>query len=384
MTRLSTACCASVASAICLLLAPAANAATETVIYSFCSQNNCADGGEPAASLTIAEGRLYGTASDIGSPGAGTVYTFNPRSGAEKTVFAFSPQNYEGAYPNGSVLNVSNALYGLTELGGIYGGGALFSLDRKTGAGTVVHAFGDGSDGASPCWANSLILVKGKLYGTTYSGGAHNNGIVFSIDPSSGTEVILHSFQNADGANPSSGLIEIGGALYGTTVSGGFADDGTVFSIDPRTGAETVLYSFKGGSDGGYPAGGLLAYKGILYGTTSATAFSLDPGTDVETVLHTFHGGADGFEPTGGLINMHGTLYGTTKSGGTGCRGGGCGTVFSIDPQSGAESVTYAFQDNGSDGIGPFAGLVEFKGALYGTTEFGGTNDTGTIFKIMP
>jgi len=385
MMKIRIACLAGAAASISLLHAQAANAATETVLYSFCSQNDCADGGEPTAPLTIAGDTLYGTASDIDSPGAGTIYALDPRSGAEKTVFAFSSENIEGALPNGGILNVNNTLYGLTELGGTYVSGALFSLDRKTGAETVVHSFGDPGDGDSPYWNNSLILVKGKLYGTTYSGGAYNNGVVFSVDPRSGTETILHSFQNADGANPTSGLIEIDGMLYGTTASGGPSYQGTVFSISPETGAEAVLYSFKGGSDGGLPAGGLLAYKGILYGTTSITAFSLDPRKDVETVLHTFRGGADGSGPVGSLIDVHGTLYGATRSGGTGCRGGGCGTVFSMNPRSGAENVVYAFQDNGgSDGNEPYAGLVEFKGALYGTTVFGGANNSGTIYKVTP
>src|ERR1700761_2831674 len=58
---------------------------------------------------------------------------------------------------------------------------------------------------------------------------------------------------------------------------------------------------------------------------------------------------ADGARPSGSLIAVHGKLYGTTRSGGAGnannCGGftPGCGTVFSIDPSTGAESVVYSF-----------------------------------------
>lgn len=147
-----------------------------------------------------------------------------------------------------------------------------------------------------------------------------------------------------------------------------------------------MLYSFQGNYDDSTPLDRLLNYNGILYGTTndSGTVFSFNPKTGTETVLHNFFGGADGLDPVAGLINMHGTLYGTTLyGGGNGCGGEGCGTVFAVDPESGAETVLYSFQDNGSDGTWP-AGLVEVKGVLYGTTEFGGTNNAGTIFKISP
>ena len=115
----------------------------------------------------------------------------------------------------------------LTEFGGTEGEGTLFSLDRKTGAETVVHSFGNsGGDGASPGAGNSLIPVNGKLYGTTFAGGTYNRGTVFSVDPRSGTEAVLHSFQEADGTNPSSGLIAYDRMLYGTTSNGGTGCNG--------------------------------------------------------------------------------------------------------------------------------------------------------------
>jgi hypothetical protein len=51
-----------------------------------------------------------------------------------------------------------------------------------------------------------------------------------------------------------------------------------------------------------------------------------------ETVLHGFSGSPDGGNPQGGLIAYQGALYGTTQYGGTGCNTsyGGCGTVFQV------------------------------------------------------
>lgn len=92
------------------------------------------------------------------------------------------------------------------------------------------------------------------------------------------------------------------------------------------------------------------ATSGFLYGTASAggnvaacgrfgcgTVFSIDPNTGTLTTLYAFAGGANGQQPAASLLYADGLLYGTTElGGGTGCYGNGCGTVFSLDPNSGS------------------------------------------------
>jgi len=57
--------------------------------------------------------------------------------------------------------------------------------------------------------------------------------------------------------------------------------------------------------------------------------------------------------------------------------------VFEIT-SSGTEAVVYAFT-GGADGSTPYAGLVFDKlGNLYGTTPYGGTFNSGTVFKLSP
>jgi uncharacterized repeat protein (TIGR03803 family) len=64
--------------------------------------------------------------------------------------------------------------------------------------------------------------LKGILYGTTGGGGTVGYGTVFSLDPGTGTEKVLHSFGNdTDGEIPQAGLISVKGLLYGTTNGGG-------------------------------------------------------------------------------------------------------------------------------------------------------------------
>jgi uncharacterized repeat protein (TIGR03803 family) len=116
---------------------------------------------------------------------------------------------------------------------------------------------------------------------------------------------------------------------------------------------ETILYDFKGIPDGNFPAGGLIDYKGALYGTTDQ----------------------------GGLA-----LPSTSKYGG--------GTVFKVTrtEHGFAESVLYRFGSSGpndgyfpeADAAGPNALAVDHTGALYGTTLFGGFKNNGIVYKLSP
>ena len=83
-----------------------------------------------------------------------------------------------------------------------------------------------------------------------------------------------------------------------------------------------------------------------------------------------------------------GNLYGTTQYGGvnTNCGFGGCGTVFKITT-TGMLTTLYLFcsQNGCTDGGEAIAGLVQATdGNFYGTTQIGGANNDGTLFKITP
>jgi uncharacterized repeat protein (TIGR03803 family) len=331
------------------------------------------------------------TARQIAEGGAdawGAVFSVNPETGYEKVVHAFTAYP-DGRLPNAGLTDVGGILYGTTPDGGggscyFLGCGVVYSLDPKSGSETVLYSFqNDGFDGNNPY--AGLTNVNGTLYGTTSSGGRYENGTVFFYTPGKG-EGVLYSFGNSDGMVPMAGVIKVGGKLYGTTKFGGAWDCGTVFSVSLKTGAETVLHSFGGGSDGGQPLDGLIAANGTLYGTTPGggrgygTVFSITP-RGAYKVLYAFGGNSrsgDGSWPQTGLINVNGTLYGTTAGGGA----YGWGTVFSVT-SAGTETVLHSF-GNGSDGSDPLAGLINVNGTLYGTTNFGGTYGYGTVFSINP
>jgi uncharacterized repeat protein (TIGR03803 family) len=76
------------------------------------------------------------------------------------------------------------------------------------------------------------------------------------------------------------------------------------------------------------------------------------------------------------LLADDGNIYFTSSGGGKGF--GGIGRLA----PDGTLSVVYAFVD-GNEGLSSFGGLVQGRDhALYGTTYFGGTNSTGTVFKL--
>jgi len=376
-----------------------ASAQTETVLYSF---GATPDGASPFyAGLIDVRGTLYGTTGSGGANDSGAVFAINPTTDAEKVVYSFcSKQNCtDGSAPTANLINVKGTFFGTTLTGGTYGGGTVFSVNPTTGAEKVFHSFGNGTDGYYP--GASLIDVKGKLYGITTYGGTHSSGTVFSVDPATGVEKVLYSFCSqkncTDGEYPTASLIDVNGTMYATTVEGGTTSNGTVFALDAKTGAETVIYNFciqHNCADGAYPYASLIDVAGTLYSTTyrggiymncnfgqgvegCGTVFSINPTTGAEKVLHSFGNGTDGSIPFASLIDVKGTLYSTTAGGGsytTGCQYSRCGTVFSVNLKTGAEKVLHSFQDNGTDGEYPTASLIDVKGTLYSTTYNGGSN----------
>jgi uncharacterized repeat protein (TIGR03803 family) len=78
-----------------------------------------------------------------------------------------------------------------------------------------------------------------------------------------------------------------------------------------------------------------------------------------------------------------GNFYGTTEYGGTStsCEFG-CGTVFRIS-FSGIETNLYSFGNFVGDGANPNAASIQASdGNFYGTTTYGGINNSGTLYRL--
>ena len=377
--------------------------ASERVLYSFTGGT---DGGNAASSLAFGRsGDLYGTTVIGGGADCGTVFKLTPGTNStwkESVAYNFTCYG-DGKNPHGGVTFQRGTFVGTTVAGGTGGYctgdgcGVAFQLTPKRL--NVLHAFTGGNDGFGP-GGGLTPDAAGHLYGTTPDGGTFSSGVIYKLARSGSQwhQNVIHAFTGGnDGATGSLGqLLYESPAFYGVTEMGGKRGNGTVFRIQPSSGGQwklATLYAFKGTPDAGSPYGGLVAdSSGSLYGTTYyggangyGSVFKLAHnanGTYRERVLYSFKGGSDGSYSTSTLNFAHsGMLLGTTSSGG-GSRD--CGTIFEVDPKTGAETVLHSFGGNG-DGAYPYYGMTaDGSGNFYGTTVAGGTQNQGTVFEFTP
>ena len=330
-----------------------------TTLYTFGEGNN--DGANPEARVSIAQdGSLYGTTL-TGESEVGSVFRLRPAAAAPKSALAAWSE-------------------------------------------TVLYRFSlDGSDGQEP-EGDLLFDPSGNIYGTTFTGGIHSNGVIYELTPSDGgwtQSVVYAARNNGDGMEPRGGVVSDGsGNLYGVFGYGGPHNYGAVYELSPSGSGwtEQTVYGFTFGSDGGFPFGGLIMdSSGNLYGTTSSggcggggTVFELTPGNGGWTfnTLYSFSGVGNYSGPRDKLVmDAAGNLYGTTYS--TGAYQ--AGSVFELTPSNGGWTFTSLHDFDFLDGYDPVCSLVfDANGNLYGTTSLGGTGTgcngggCGVVFEITP
>ncbi len=394
-------------------LLAAGSGASEKVLHNFGTGNN--NGQSSFAALIFdGSGNLYGTTVMGGSKNGGSVFQMSPNgSGGWTTnvLYSFGASSTDGQQPYaGLVFDTAGNLYGTTSAGGSEGYGTVFELTPNGSGGwteVTLHNFGIAStDGIYP-YAGLIFDSSGNLYGTTSKGGSEGQGAVFEMTPNGSggwTERVLHNFgvSGSDGRYSYAGLLfDAAGNLYGTTSLGGSKGYGTVFELAPNGSggwAERVLHNFGiSGNDGRYSYASLIFdAAGNLYGTTvgggstnNGTVFEMTPngsGGWTERVLHNFGvSGSDGTGPYSGVIlDGAGNLYGTTEAGGS----QGDGTAFEMTPNGSGgwtERVLHNFGLSNTDGQLLHSSLIlDGAGNLYGTTSLGGSQNDGTVFEVLP
>jgi uncharacterized repeat protein (TIGR03803 family) len=417
------------------LMTGSAQAYAFKVLHSVCEGTPCA-GGETTSGLLIdAAGNLYGTSVGDGAYGAGVAFEISPAADGKTWNyrvlhdFCSRPGCDDGAVVWGTLIaDSAGSLYGVTTAGGKGTFGTVFKLspnaDRSSWAYRVLHTFcpqggsycpeADGFNfGLTYAGAASGAPYDGQspLYGTSAFGGA-SAGNVFILTPS--PKKTKWSFRQvyafcaasncADGMEPWLGnvIADSAGNLYGVTMAGGAHGTGVVYALSPDGHggwSERVLHSFCSWADcadGQRPIGSLLLDgAGNLVGTTQGGAstcadgtncgvvFRLTPGSSwKETVLHRFckqSGCADGSDPQGDLlVDAQGSLFGATSGGGS----QNSGTVFKIDTHY---HVLHSFcaQANCADGKYPWGGIaMNAAGSIFGATQLGGAAGYGEVFEL--
>jgi uncharacterized repeat protein (TIGR03803 family) len=354
-----------------------------------------------------------------------TLYSFTAWSGS------YPYFNSDGMDSDAGLTLSGNTLYGTASEGGPNGNGTVFAVNTNGTGFTNLHSFtaasgsagvysnGTNSDGATP--VGGLILSGNTLYGTAFAGGPNGNGTVFAVQTDGTGFTNLYSFTasstnssgvytNSDGANPHAGLVLSGDTLYGTASGGGTNGNGTVFAVHTDGAGFTTLYAFTATdanghtSDGAGPDAGLFLSGNTLYGTASfggnsgfGAVFAVNTDGTGFTNLHSFtaliggwdsdgwsYTNSDGAFPHAGLILLGNTLYGTAFQGGY----WGDGAVFAVHTDGTGFTNLHNLNGSwngvgyGSDGANSHAGLILSGNTLYGTASGGGSSGSGAVFSL--
>ena len=393
----------------------------------------CAEGYKTAPGVVLdASGNVYGSSQYFGLGGG--IFEIGAATGAESTLYRF-PAARGGSMPNQIIRDRSGVIFGITQIGGTWNGGALYELESgvertlplpvqvvapnfgqdaqrnlyvcggvvaqeiysiykisSSGTSTLLYTFTDGSN----CLGVTADAA-GNVYGTT-ADTSTSGGQVFRVT-ASGDFTSLYVFSGgSDGGTLNPDLtLDKKGNVYGVTSYGGVGG-GVIYRVSPN-GTETVLHEFVA-ETGAEPIGSgvVIDGSGNLYGTATnngpnrqGVIYKLSSEGEY-SVLYGFTGEQDGGQPTTNVaLDAAGNLYGTAQIGGDlGCSptiGGaptGCGVLFEFS-KAGSYSVLHAFTGGAEDGAQPSsAPVLDGQGNIYGATSDGGPANYGAVYKITP
>jgi uncharacterized repeat protein (TIGR03803 family) len=350
---------------------------TVTQLASF---DDTGDNGSPISGLTIdSSGNLYGATNTGGAFGDGTIYELPNGSNQIITLASFGgASNAPWGAQSGVIIDSSGNLYGTTTEGGDYGEGTVYELPYGTDTIVTLASF-NGINGSSPV-GGVIMDSNGNLYGAAGGGGANGDGTIFEIAAGSGTISTLASFDYNNGSSPYGGLVmDSSGNLYGTTQTGGDYGWGTVFELAAESQTITNLASFDG-VDALAFAPLTMDSNGNLYGTENGSnngaggIFEVANGSGTISTLASFDGN-NFAEPRFSNLVMDGAgnLYGTTAEGGA----GGGGAVFELQMTgAGQTGTTTSVAASASPSV--FGQSVTFTATVAAAAPETGT-PTGTV-----
>lgn len=390
------------------ILAASASAQIYKPLFRF---DNSSVGLFPSGGLILdAAGNLYGTTASGGScssssNGCGLVFELSPGASGWTETVLYSFSGPDGYLPTaGVVFDLQGNLYGTTSNGGAFNNGTVFEL-TPTASGwqqQVLYSFTGGSDGGLLPYG-VVLDGAGNVYGTTYLGGANNQGVLFQLTNSGSgwTENVLVNFDNLAGTGPSPLAFDAAGNLYGTATTGNHDfnhQSGTIYELLPNGvggWTESTFFTFTGfGTTGTAPAGGVVFDSaGNLYGTTTGGAhlvgapdvFELTAPAWNESILAQLSYGNFGIKNSfsGPLtVDALGNVYGAVYNNSRGAYQTYDGFVFRLGP-SGSASFTFPIL-RPANRFYPSGGLaIDAHGNVYGETSPVGASAVGTVFEVM-
>lgn len=364
-----------------LLITMASFAHGQTVVHSFSGP----DGIAPVGSMVFDQaGNIYGVSEGGGDAGYGVLY----RLGTDGQIAVLHSFPGPSSPTAGLTMDAAGNIFGTTA-GWINHCpptcGDVFELPFGSDTLSILYTFKGGKDGGVVS-SGATLDTLGNVYGATSQNGPRGYGTVFKLTNTNGVwkKKIIHSFALTDksGGEPNGNLaIDANGNLYGANLWGGVVGFGAIFKLTPNA---------KGGYSIGVPhafglsekqtwAGVSLDARG-LHGTMPysggkpyiGTAYVVTPKPKsgwTRTTIHRFSPTGDGENPmVNPISDANGNLYGTTEE--TAYQLGADGHSFNVlqwFPNDDARLGTLVF--------GP-------DGELYGTTQNGGNNALGMIWKM--
>jgi len=333
----------------------ASNTFNELVAFSF------SNGARPRGRLTKAtNGLFYGLTSNGGLNNKGVLFSFDPTTSTYTLRHTFGTGT-GGDFPLGSLIEVNGKLYGTCSEGGNSGQGTLFEYTLSTN--TMVKKVDLVPNSGGVPKSGLFKASNGTLYlMTSVGGGVNNKGSILSYVAGSTSITSLFSFSTTTGSMPLGDLMQASnGLLYGTLSADGAASAGTLFSFNPVGNVFQKLVDMDV-LLGGFPSGDLIqASNGKLYGmareggtNAGGTLFSWDIGLNLYTQEYDLTAGTEGSFSESNLIQgTDGLLYGTSSAGGT----NGSGTLFRFNPTTLSFTVLQTLAGITS-GQAPFDGLA--------------------------
>lgn len=339
------------------------------------------DGRNPQGSLTLIGDKLYAHISG-GTNDYGVIFNINQDGSSFTKLKDFEATN-KGYEPSGGLALTKSSGFGVTSKGGVYNKGVIYRINNKGLNYQVLHDF-DGINGEIP--ESTMLLLGNTLYGTTLLGGSSGQGTLFKMDTTGANFEVLVNFNGDNGSAPIGSLIDGGSTtLYGMARGGTFLNKGTVFKFDKSTKILTTLYDFST-TDVTTPYGGIVLTNSKLVGMClgdigQGIVFELNlDGTGFKKLVDKSATEAGRYPNS--LTVSGSTIYGTMKQGGT----SDSGTLFRVktDGSGFQKLIDFTFNlGEGSTGVYPTGEIIVVGDSIiYGMTELGGPNNSGTLYSI--
>jgi DNA-binding beta-propeller fold protein YncE len=284
-------------------------------------------GADPGAVAVEGGGNLLVADNSSGAGFRGTLFRMSPATGIRTVLsdFANAAQGSLGTDPMGVAIESTGTIL-VADPGGAQGDpNLLFRVDPATGMRTILSDFTDPGQGPTGENPSGLALdYAGRILVATGQTGTGLRGVLFRVDPATGTRELLSDFGDANqgprGDLPYGVALEPGGTILVTTtfkVDGiGTSFNGMLFRVDPSDGTRTILSAFGDPAQGpvGFsPSGVAIEPSGSILvaaqhvGTFDSPGgiFRIDPVTGERTLLSDFGNASQGplgVNPTGVAI----------------------------------------------------------------------------------